>query len=362
MKGLSAMIFSIVLSLPLLANGQCDNTLPDGTLCGEGDYVQVADPESCWKYYECDSGCVTQMTCPDDEKFDIKYSWCTFPHDVECGDRPCNDAVHCPPDVTTTTKEPDCTPEDQIIDCQEYGAGYYPDEYNCRKFWHCIKGESLGEHIMCPQRSDDSKATMFDLAFGGCNFPGSTQCGGRPVCDECNENCEATPTIPPDCTPENEHIDCKDLGPGWFPDEFNCRAFWHCLSAEAEPEHLFCPHAGDDPKATMYDIAFNGCNFPGNTNCGNRPICDRCNDNCEDPEPGTEIDCGHDLDCSSKPDGWYPDPYSCPKYWHCSGGASVHLMCGPGLMYEPDKIQCDFPDRVNCGSKPPCNECEDGCP
>merc|ERR1711892_819838 len=121
-KGLSAMIFSIVLSLPLLANGQCDNTLPDGTLCGEGDYDQVADPESCWKYYECDSGCVTQMTCPDDEKFDIKYSWCTFPHDVECGDRPCN---------------------------------------------------------------DDSKATMFDLAFGGCNFPGSTQCGGRPVCDEC---------------------------------------------------------------------------------------------------------------------------------------------------------------------------------
>jgi len=365
MRGLYIIVLSLFLSGPLLVLGQCDDpalTLPDGTPCGAGDYVTQADPESCWKYYECDDGCVKYQTCPDDFKYDPPYGYCTYPHDVDCGDRPCNDDVHCPPERTTTTKEPDCTPEDQVIDCREYGAGYYPDEYNCRKFWHCIKGESLGEHITCPQRSDDPKATMFDLAYGGCNFPESTQCGGRPVCDDCNMNCEATPTTPSDCTPDDEHINCKDLGAGWFPDDFNCRAFWHCLNGDAKPEHRFCPQANDDPKATMYDLAFNGCNFEGNTNCGERPICDRCNENCVTPEPTPEIDCGHELDCSHKPDGWYPDPYSCEKYWHCTGGTAQHLMCQDGLMYEPVKIQCDFPDRVRCDNRPPCNECDAGCP
>merc|ERR1712154_683746 len=108
----------------------------------------------------------------EDYKYDILYEWCSPPRDVDCGERPCNDAVHCPEDLTTTTKEPPCIPEDQIIDCRadEYGPGYYPDEYNCRAFWHCNKGESLGEHILCPQKSDDPKATMFDTTYMGCNF------------------------------------------------------------------------------------------------------------------------------------------------------------------------------------------------
>jgi len=91
---------------PLSLCKVCDNTLPDGTLCGEEDYVLVADPESCWKYYECDAGCVTLQTCPDDFKFDPAYWLCTFPRDVDCGDRPCNDDVHCP--APLTTKKPSC--------------------------------------------------------------------------------------------------------------------------------------------------------------------------------------------------------------------------------------------------------------
>merc|ERR1712142_1406252 len=275
---------NILIFVPLIA-GQCEDTFPDGTACGAGDSILKPDMDSCWKYYECDDGCVKHVTCEEDYKYDIPYEWCSPPRDVDCGERPCNDAVHCPEDLTTTTKEPPCIPEDQIIDCRadEYGPGYYPDEYNCRAFWHCNKGESLGEHILCPQKSDDPKATMFDTTYMGCNFPEQTQCGGRPICYECNDECEATPTTPPDCTPDNQHIECEDPGPGWFPDEFNCRAFWHCLSEESTPEHRFCPEPNNDPKATMFNPRYNGCDFPENTICGQRPICDQCNENCEDP-------------------------------------------------------------------------------
>ena len=29
------------------------------------------------------------------------------------------------------------------------GEGYFPDPYNCRKYWNCIKG-SPPKHILCP--------------------------------------------------------------------------------------------------------------------------------------------------------------------------------------------------------------------
>ena len=83
------------------------------------------------------------------------------------------------------------------------GAGYFPDEYNCRKYWHCIRGTDTPKHIMCPDDADGNPE-MFDLVFNGCNFDYLTHCDGRPVCDECNDNCEPTPTDAPDCTPEDQ--------------------------------------------------------------------------------------------------------------------------------------------------------------
>ena len=156
-----------------LAAGQCDGEA-DWTACGAEDFFNKPDPAA----YECDAGCVRHRICEEDFKYDDRHEFCTNPRDVACGDRPCDDPVHCPGPCTSTTEKPDFGPPDQIIDCSadEYGPGYYPDEYNCRKFWHCFKGEHHGEHIMCPQDSDDPQATMCDTVFMGCNFPEQTQC------------------------------------------------------------------------------------------------------------------------------------------------------------------------------------------
>merc|ERR1712142_340390 len=122
---------NILIFVHLIA-GQCEDTFHDGTACGAGDSILKPDMESCWKYYECDDGCVKHVTCEEDYKYDIPYEWCSPPRDVDCGERPCNDAVHCPEDLTTTI------------------------------------------------------------------------CGQRPICDECNENCEDPPP-PIDC---GHDLDC----------------------------------------------------------------------------------------------------------------------------------------------------------
>ena len=89
-------------------------------------------------------------------------------------------------------------------------------------------------------------------------------------------------------------ISCADLGPGWHPDLFNCRRYWHCLNADSEPEHLLCE---DDShgEPMMWNLAYDGCDYKANTECGERPICDECNDNCVTPTPGPIDDCGHDI-------------------------------------------------------------------
>ena len=74
----------------------------------------------------------------------------------------------------------------------------------------------------------------------------------------------------------------------------------------------------------LYDLQYNGCNFAEQTDCGERPICDECGENCRDQE------CGHRLDCSGRQDGWYPDPFSCPKYWVCTAGRAIHQSCPQG--------------------------------
>ena len=53
---------------------------------------------------------------------------------------------------------------------------------------------------------------------------------------------------------------------------------------------------------------------------------------------------------------------SCVKYWNCLNGKGTHYMCEDGLMYDPVKNWCNYEDMVNCGSRPHCNECDEGCP
>ena len=41
------------------------------------------------------------------------------------------------------------------------GEGYFPDPYNCRKYWNCIKG-SPPKHILCP---DDEHGEYYYIRY-----------------------------------------------------------------------------------------------------------------------------------------------------------------------------------------------------
>ena len=242
---------------------------------------------------------------------------------------------------SNTTTTPDCG---HVMDCTNMTSGWYADPFNCRKYWHCLNGS--GDHLICRDN------LLFNDIDVQCDYPDRVDCGDRPICDDCDENCEQASTPAP-TSPDCGHVmDCSNMTNGWYPDPYNCRKYWHC--ADGEGEHYTCK---DD---MLFDPDHVWCDTTDRVDCGERPICDDCDENCEF-QPTAPPDCDHPLDCTGLRDGWYADPYNCRKYWHCEAGKGQHFMCQLNYLFDSTNVWCDFPDRVKCGDRPICDECDNNC-
>merc|ERR1711962_1193595 len=176
----------------------------------------------------------------------------------------------------------DCGSQDFITEADPKACSYYYD---------CVQGCVTGKHFLCEDDPNTGKPEMFDLVYMGCNYEEYTDCGVRPKCDECDNNCEDTPTTPAPCPNPNPPLDCSNKPDGYYSDPYNCRKYWSC-SAHKAAIH-WCP---DDPATGLpevFDLKYMGCNYQAYTDCGDRPICDNCDDNCHTPTPDGP-DCGPD--------------------------------------------------------------------
>ena len=83
-----------------------------------------------------------------------------------------------------------------------------------------------------------------------------------------------------------------------------------------EREHLMCD---DDPNGQpmMWDLHYDGCNFAEYTDCGDRPVCDANDQNCDDDEG---------FVCP-EPTGLWEDPESCCHWYQCEEGRAFHMDC-----------------------------------
>lgn len=54
------------------------------------------------------------------------------------------------------------------------------------------------------------------------------------------------------------------------------------------------------------------------------------------------------FSCAGKPDGYYPNPSDCSKYYMCHGGAMYEYNCRSSLLYNKKTKLCDWPENVEC--------------
>merc|ERR1712059_202160 len=178
---------------------------------------------------------------------------------------------------------------------------------------------------------------VYDDIYNWCTYRSDVDCGSRPCNSPANCATKPPPTTTPATVDCGHYLNCTDMSSGYYADPYNCRKYWHCDRVGSK--HMICPNDPDTGEPEMFDMVWMGCNFGYLTDCGERPICDECDQDCVTPPP-TTVDCGHTLDCSTRPDGWYADPYNCRKYWHCAGKVGQHFMCDAQLEYNPALVQC----------------------
>jgi len=53
------------------------------------------------------------------------------------------------------------------------------------------------------------------------------------------------------------------------------------------------------------------------------------------------------LSCP-EPSGMWPHPFDCAKFIQCAHGRLFEMPCGPGTVFNPNFLVCDWPYNVNC--------------
>merc|ERR1711970_455410 len=69
------------------------------------------------------------------------------------------------------------------------------------------------------------------------------------------------------------------------------------------------------------------------------PCAEQISAQCPDEVPGD-------------PPVYLPDPTHCRKFCECSGGTAYSHTCAPPLMFDDEAMICNWPDSVDCGSRP----------
>jgi len=176
----------------------------------------------------------------------------------------------------------------------------------------------------------------------------------------------AAPTTDP-TAPTKAPFVCPEPS-GYFADPKNCIKYYHCFNGVVE-QHETCPldAAG---KQELYDIGHNWCDHPERVDCGDRPICDENDANCNEPStpstPSTKSTPPMpDFECP-QPSGYFADPTNCIKYYHCyENVVEDRITCpkvnGKQECFDPVNTWCNWPESVDCGSRPICDEYDENC-
>ncbi|KAG7165594.1 putative Chitin binding Peritrophin-A domain-containing protein 38 [Homarus americanus] len=72
---------------------------------------------------------------------------------------------------------------------------------------------------------------------------------------------------------------------------------------------------------------------------------------------GQELQCSKEISAQCPvndptPPVYIADPDNCANYCECSGGSAWSFHCDANLMYNDIKHVCDWPNNVDCGSRP----------
>ena len=108
-----------------------------------------------------------------------------------------------------------------------------------------------------------------------------------------------------------------------------------------------CSHFLVNGKQLLYRPSNNQCDWPERVECGDRPVCDKNDENCVEHHVTTPTPTVCDTIPCDHGDGFYPEGNCSQCFCRCVGGAHFETCCDTGLVFNPSTNQCDWSWNVN---------------
>lgn len=360
-------------------------------------------PSDCRKFIQCTSYGPQEMPCGEGTVWDQNLLTCNHVWATECltgnfllTNGSCSGCSGCTPPAKPPTNPPTHKPVTPgnftCVDCST-GQQYWQHPTDCHKFIQCAP--------YGPQEMPCPAGTRWDQKILTCNHEWNTPCvtGNYLLPNGSCSGCTGCPTVtvPPPIGCGGENADCKhwaasgactckagsdctwanqvasmcpktcrgECGPitsrpddcnpscpsysGLFPHPKACTKWVHC-------DH-FIPYVKDCPAGLHFNPTLKVCDWPYRAGCtsGEHQTCvipPPLIPTGPPPTPSPECIC----ECCH-----LPHPNDCAAYYYCDVNKnSTFFTCPSGLVFNPDKDTCDYPENYpQCViEQPPTCECD----
>ncbi|XP_063830120.1 uncharacterized protein LOC135079394 [Ostrinia nubilalis] len=391
--------------------GNCDPSQAPAICAAEDSNGILVAHEKCNKFYICHGGSPAALSCPGNLLFNPNTDTCDWPENVDCGDRvipggesggndneggssdnggsdngdagnDSNDSGNNGPCNCNPNEAPEiCAAEDS--------DGVLIAHDNCNKFYVCGQGKPFP--ISCPS------GLLYNPHKGVCDWPENVECGDRVIPDgeSGNGNEESGNDNGGNNNGDsnnggndnggndngNDNVGAGNCDPSQAPaicaaDDSErvlvahekCNKFYVCNGGN--PVTLRCP--GN----LLFNPKTDTCDWPENVDCGDRVIPNGesggndneggSNDNggSDNGDAGNDSnDSGNNGPCNCNPneapeicaaedsDGVLIAHDNCNTFYVCGQGKPFPISCPSGLLYNPHKGVCDWPENVDCGDR-----------
>ncbi|XP_069680100.1 uncharacterized protein teq isoform X2 [Periplaneta americana] len=273
--------------------------------------------------------------------------------------------------------------------CPFGATGQYAYRPDCRQFLNCWKGRGIVQ-VCAP-------GTLFNPDTRECDFPSKVKClettqddrwsNIEPDITERRSGREGRmlgntpapwnavrPVVQPPTSAPQVKKDCPMAGgTGLAPHPTDCRKFFNCWMGTA--------HTQQCGPGTLFNPRTLVCDFPYNVVCATTTSTTTTTPTNighlirESRLAGPTLSSRHAINSNSgkstttsttttttaapitrgKVDcpmpggtGFAPHPTDCSKYLNCWRGTTHTQQCGPGTLFNPQTLVCDFPYNVNC--------------
>lgn len=143
---------------------------------------------------------------------------------------------------------------------------------------------------------------------------------------------------------ESPKIECPADFTGQIAYAMDCRQFLNCYKGRGSIQSC--------SPGTMFNPRTNECDHPSKVKCrrfdhqlmrrhAHQPYARYQNSQRQQQQ----------IQCESGASGLYSHPYDCTKFLNCDHGRTFIQDCGPGTLFNDVFKVCDWPHKVDCGSR-----------